>query len=195
MAIADWTTDPYPAPRLKRGVPSSTPAPPEELEPALAPRVRFWSQRVRIAANQTSRVTSPKFRGVAILKDLTGSCVAGGAAVPTEVLVQLFIAAAPQADAAVAGQLQETAGVNICDTSFTDSTIVMVPSGHDGFIWRLDGTAAQMFQQRLDYVVYDPEFFIAIVLRNPHATNGMTLDATVRIYEDCDRERLPLLMG
>lgn len=195
MAIADWTTNPYPLPRSKRGVPSSATAPAPESEPALAPRARFWAVRMRLAANQMAFATSPKLKGPALLKDLTGSLVAGANAIGTLVLVQILIANAFRAADVKAGQTEPVAGANITDRSWIDSTVAMVDTGHHGFIWRLDGTAAQMFDQKLDYVVYDPELWVTVVLRNPHTTNGMTLDATLRVYEDCDPAALVLLMG
>ena len=195
MAVSDWTANPYPAARLKRGLPSSAPEPPPQTEPAVAPRVRFWSQRVKLAANQSARVTSPRFRGAAMLKDWTGSCVAGQSSVPIEVLVQLKIAAAALADTAQAGINVEAPGENIVDTNFIDTTVATTYNRRSGFVWRLDGAAAQMFTQPLDYVVYQPEFWITVVLVNPNTVNGMTLDMTMRIYEDCDLDALVLLMG
>jgi len=195
MAVSDWTANPYPVARLKRGLPSSAPPPPPQTEPAIAPRTRFWSARIKILANQIGRLTSPRMRGAALLKDLTGACVAGQSSVPTEVVVQLFIGAAPQTDTVSAGQTLVTAGENVADTSWIDSSIATTLSGQDGFVWRLDGTAGQMFNQPLDYVVYQPEFWITLQLRNPNTVNGMVLDCTMRIYEDCDLDALVLLMG
>jgi len=195
MAVADWTTDPYPAARLKRGVPSSAADSAPLTEPALAPRVRFWSQRMKIAANQTGEVTSPRFKGPAIIKDLVGSCVAGANAIGTLVLVQLIVGAAARIAGAEAGQNRVVPGVNISERSWIDSTVATTDTGHHGFIWRLDGAAAQMFQQRLDYVVYDTEFYLTVVARNPHTANGLTLDATIRVYEDCNPDALVLLMS
>jgi len=195
VAVADWTTDPYPVARSKRGVASSTPGPSADTEPTLAPRVRFWSQRIKMAANQVGRVTSPRFRGPALLKDLTGSCVSGQSNVPIEILAQLFIGNATLADTIVAGQVLSTPGENIVDTSFIDSTVATAYTRLTGFVWRLDGTAAQMFTQPLDYVVYSAEFWVTLQLRNPATVNGMTIDSTMRIYEDCDPDSLVLLMG
>lgn len=195
MAVADWTENPYPLPRSKRSVPAGTPPPPGDLEPARAPRTRFWSYHLRVAAQNASSVTSPRFRGPAILKDMTGSCVMGDNSPLRTTRVEVYIAAAPRG--AINQQPVTTIfpGANISDATWGE---VIAPDAGlmgPGFLWRGDGTAAQMFRQPLDLVVYDAEFWVTIAVRDDEAANVLTLEGTLRVYEDCDQDALVLLMG
>lgn len=195
MAIADWTLNPYPAPRNQRSVPSGAVEPAGDVELTRAPRVRLWSFHLAGAANRTIVLGSPKFRGPALIKDLTGSSVTGGTIVSSDMHVQLFVAAGPATRHASVGITEIQAGINQTESGWMDDAAVQSGSGAHGIIWKLDGAGAQMFTQPLSIPVYDTDFWLTLALRNAHTTNRMTLDGVIRVYEDCDLDAIPLLMG
>lgn len=195
MAISDWTTDPYPKPRGQRGTASSAPAAAPESVAPRAPRTRFFSFHLGIAPARVGRTVSPKYRGPAILKDVVARVKLGGSITTSDILVQLAILTAPQSNLLQVVPAENAGGQDFVDSTFAQSGATL-PALRPGFYWTSTGTGmVTPIAQPLDYVVYEREFFVRVVLRNTDNVNQAELDGVLRVYEDCDPEALVLLMS
>jgi len=195
MAVAEWTTNPYPRPRLDRRAGA---APPEDFAafPPSPPRtLPFTFVLSEIGADQRGTVGTRRIAGPALLKRCTVDMIMPTDSGDKSPLLQIFYSASPivagvnQAEAFPAGC------TNICETQFQRNDLIIIPAGQAGFAWGVNAAALVPHDFLIDVYVPLPEFFIGVSIINRSNAGGTDAVGLLLIYENVDAEWWRSLLG
>ena len=183
MAVAEWTTNPYPRARTdrKQGL-----APPIDFDagPPQPPRVYPWhvvlSER---GNNQRGTVGSKRLIGPALIKRFDGAAAQPLDAGDKYGLIQIFYSASPILEGSGQAEAFPLGCTNIIDLTWRRDDATFANPFQGGLTQGVNSSTALPITALLDYYIPLAEFFIGFSLISRSDAGGSDANGVLLVYE------------